>query len=129
MPLQLLSRPTDATRPHSSSTLTTPALMHSIPTIHLVAANPGPANSIKFGNERMIRVKHDGLLERQNLENTVLTGDREENVVSRLACNAHVCLAHQGTSPYTCLHSSFLGNDDNDDDDDEDEYTDLYSYW
>ena len=75
----------------------------------------------------MIRVKHDGLLERQNLENTALTGDREENLVSRLVCNAHVCLAHQGTSSYTCLHSSFSGNDDNDDD--EDEYTDLYSYW
>ena len=82
MPLQLLSRPTDTTCPRSPSTVTTPAPMHSIPTIHLVAANPGLANSIKLGNKRMIRVKHDGLLERQNLENTVLTGDREEDLVS-----------------------------------------------
>jgi len=35
------------------------------------------ANSIKFGDERMIRAKH-GLLERQSLENTVLTGDGED---------------------------------------------------
>ncbi|OJA11619.1 hypothetical protein AZE42_05475 [Rhizopogon vesiculosus] len=37
------------------------------------------ANSIKFGDERMIRAKH-GLLERQSLENTALIADGEEDL-------------------------------------------------
>ncbi|KAG1727136.1 hypothetical protein EDB19DRAFT_1914356 [Suillus lakei] len=37
------------------------------------------ANSVMFGDERMIRAKH-GLLERQSLENTVLIAEGEENL-------------------------------------------------
>jgi len=65
------------------------------------------ANSIKFGDERMIKAKH-GLLERQSLENTVLIADGEEDLSTscKLLVKCTCCPAHQDPSPYPSLYSS-----------------------